>query len=151
MLPTCLPPTSSSSTLLPLKHPRNKPVWHSVRVAFPVLPVLAAAAVLIPHTAVDQQYGHVHDVEVREEVSEATGGTVRQGAHQVASVVEVPGNAPETRGHKLAVVEATVSRAVRTLDVRWFTAPDGAGALGASEQILLVVGGAEDVVTDEPE
>lgn len=39
-----------------------------------------------------------------------------------------------------------VGRAVRALDEGGGTAPDGAGALGAPEQVLLVVGGAEDVV-----
>ena len=48
-------------------------------------------------------------------------------------------------------MEAAVTGVVRALDVRWLTAPDGAGALGAAEQILLVVGGAENVIPNEAE
>lgn len=106
---------------------------------------------LIAHAAVDQQDGHVNDVEIRKNVSEATGGAVRQRAHQVPGVVEVPRHAPETGGHEFAVVKAAVGGVVRTLDVGWFSAPNGAGAFCASEQILLMVGGAEDVVTDQAE
>lgn len=106
---------------------------------------------LVAHTAVDQQDGHVNDVEVWEYVAEAAGGAVSQRPHQVTSVVEVPRHSPETWGQELAVVDATVSGAVRALDVRWLPAPDGAGALGAPEQVLLVVGGAEDVITGKAE
>lgn len=48
-------------------------------------------------------------------------------------------------------MNAAVCGAVRALDVRWLPAPDGAGALGAPEQVLLVVGGAEDVIPDQAE
>lgn len=106
---------------------------------------------LIAHTAVDQQDGHVNDIEVRENVSKAAGGAVGQRTHQVSGVVEVPGHSPEARGHELAAVGATVTGAVCALDVRRLLAPDRAGALGASEQVLLVVGGAEDVIPNQAE
>lgn len=95
---------------------------------------------LVAHTPVHQQDGHVNDVEVRVQVAKTAGGAVGQRAHQVARVVEVPRHPPEAGGHELAVVQATVSRAVRTLDVFGLLAPNGAGALGAPEQVLLVVG-----------
>lgn len=47
------------------------------------------------------------------------------------------------------MVDATVSRAVRALDVRWLLAPDGAQSVGTPEQVLLVVCGAEDVIPNE--
>lgn len=106
---------------------------------------------LVAHAAVHQQDGHVNDVEVREDVAEAAGGTVGQRAHEVARVVEVAGHSPEAGGHELAAVDAAVGRAVGALDVRRLPAPDGARALCAPEQVLLVVGGAEDVVPDQAE
>lgn len=99
----------------------------------------------------DQQDGHVNDVEIWKYVAKATRGTVGQRAHQVAGVVEVPGHAPEAGGQELAVVHAAVSGAIRALDVCWLAAPDGAGALRAAEQILLVVGGAKDVISNKAE
>lgn len=123
-----------------LKQPRNQSVRHSVGVAPPVCSVLAAAAVLITHTPVHQQDGHVNYVEVWEQVAKTTSSAVGQRAHQVACVVEVTCYAPEAGGHELAAVQAAVSRAVRTLDVLGLLAPNGAGALGAPEQVLLVVG-----------
>lgn len=106
---------------------------------------------LVAYAAVHQQDGHVDDVEVGQDVAEAAGGAVRQRAHQVPGVVEVASHAPEARGHELAAVGAAVGRAVRALDVGGLAAPDGAGALGAAEQVLLVVGGAEDVVANQAE
>lgn len=134
-----------------LKDPRNQPVRHLVGVAFPVLAVLAAAAVLVAHAAVHQQDGHVNDVEVREKMAEAAGGAVGQRSHQVAGVVEVARHSPETRREELAAVEPTVAGAVGALDVGRLAAPDGAGAVGAPEQILLVVGGAENVISHQAE
>lgn len=84
-----------SPLLLSLEHSRNQSVRNGVCVAFPVFPVLAAAAVFVAHAAVDQQDGHVNDVEVRQYVAEPAGGAVSQRAHQVPGVVEVAGHAPE--------------------------------------------------------
>lgn len=128
------PPTAG------LEQPRNQSVRHSVSVALPVFAIFAAAAMLVAHTPVHQQNGHVNYVKVREQVAETTGRAVGQRAHQVACVVEVPRHPPEAGGHELAAVQATVSRAVQTLDVFGLLAPNGAGALGAPEQVLLVVG-----------
>lgn len=146
--------TSAHLSFLPsssLKHSRNQSVRHSVCVSLPVLAVFAAAAVLVTHTAVDQEDGHVNNIEVGQNVTKATGSTVRQRAHQVTGVVEVAGHTPEARGEELAAVEATVCGTVRALNVLGLTAPDGAGALCATEQVLLVVGGTEDVIPDEAE
>lgn len=93
--PALIFPPHPTMPLFSLKHPGDEPVRDSIRVPFPVLGVLAAAAVLVPDAAVDQQDGHVNDVEVGQYVSEAAGGAVRQRAHQVTRVVEVPGHAPE--------------------------------------------------------
>ena len=142
-------PNPSLSPSPSLKHTRNQPIRHSICVALPVLAVLAAAAVLVAHTAVHQQDGHVNDVEVGQNVAEATGSTVGQRAHQVTCVVEVPGHAPEAGGQELAVVKATVCGVVRALDESWLAPPDGAGSLCAAEPVLLVVGGAEDVIPDK--
>lgn len=60
-----------------LKQSRDEPVGHCISVAFPVLPILAAAAMFITHTAVDQQDGHVNNVEVRKNVAKTTRSTVR--------------------------------------------------------------------------
>lgn len=60
-------------------------------------------------------------------------------------------HSPEARGQELAAVHAAVSRAVRALNVGWFAAPDGTRAIGTTEQILLMVGGTEDVVPNEAE
>lgn len=68
---------------------------HGVGVPLPVLAVFAAAAVLVAYAAVNQQDGHVNDVEEREKMSEATGGAVGQRPHQIASVVEVARHSPE--------------------------------------------------------
>lgn len=85
-----------SHTITPLlKEPGDQPVRHGVGVALPVFAVFAAAAVLVADAAVNQQNGHVDDVEVREEVSEAAGGAVGQRSHQVAGVVEVARHSPE--------------------------------------------------------
>lgn len=92
-----------------LKQPRNQSVRHSVGVAPPVFAVLAAAAVLIAHTPVHQQNGHVNYVEVWEQVAKTAGGAVGQRAHQVTRVVEVARYAPEAGGHELAAVQAAVS------------------------------------------
>lgn len=134
-----------------LKDPGNQPVRHGVGVALPVFAVFAAAAVLVAYAAVDQQDGHVDDVEVREEVSEATGGAVGQRSHQVARVVEVARHSPETWGQQLTAVDLAVTGAVRALDKGGLAAPDGAGAVAAPEQVLLVVGGPEDVISHQAE
>lgn len=135
------------STLL--KHSWDESVRHSVRVLLPVFAVFAAAAVLVPHTAVHQQDGHVNDIKVREQVTESAGRAVGQRSHQVPSVVKMPGHAPEASGEQFAFVDASVGRAVGALDVGRLAAPDGAGSLCASEQVLLVVRGAEDVITSQ--
>lgn len=70
-------------------------MWHLVGVPLPVLAVFATAAVLVTYAAVNQQDGHVNDVEVREKMSEATGGAVGQRSHQIPSVVEVARHSPE--------------------------------------------------------
>lgn len=88
--------TAGDPALSPLKEPRNQPVRHLVGVPLPVLAVLAAAAVLVTDAAVNQQDGHVNDVKVRENMTEATGGAVGQRSHQIASVVEVARHSPET-------------------------------------------------------
>lgn len=138
--------------LLPfLKHSRYQPVRHSIGVAFPVLAILAAAPVLITNTSVDQQDGHVNNVEVWQYVAKATGSTVGQRTHQVTGVVEVTRHAPEARGQELAAVDASISWAVWALNVCRLAPPYGAGAVCAPEQVLLVVGGAEDVISDEAE
>lgn len=103
----------------------------------------------ISHTPVDQQDGHVDNVEVRENVAETTGGTVGQGAHQVAGVVEVARHSPETWGQELAAVGAAVGGQVRALDVGGLATPDGADAVRAAEQVFLMVGGAEDVIPNQ--
>lgn len=59
-----LPPSMFTLLSLSLKHSRNQPVRHSICVAFPVLAIFVAAAVLITYTAVHQQDGHVNNVEV---------------------------------------------------------------------------------------
>lgn len=139
-------PSTSVSTL---EDPRQQSIGNCIRVALPVFAVLAAAAMLVSHTAVHQQDGHVDDVEVGMNVAEAAGCTVGQRTHQVARVVEVACHAPEAGGHELAVVKAAVTRAVGTLNEGGLLAPDGALPLGTAEQVLLVVGGAEDVVTHQ--
>lgn len=48
-------------------------------------------------------------------------------------------------------MEPAVAGAVRTLDEGGLAAPDGAGAVAAPEQVLLVVGGAEDVISHQAE
>lgn len=48
-------------------------------------------------------------------------------------------------------MRAAIGGAIRALDPCWFATPDGAGALCAAEQILLVVGGAKDVIPNEAE
>ena len=48
----------------PLEYSRYEPVGHGICVTLPVIAIFAAAAVLISHTAVDQQDGHVYEVEV---------------------------------------------------------------------------------------
>lgn len=135
--------------VLALKHPRQEAVGHCSRVALPVLPVLAAAAVLVPKAAVGEQDAHVDDVEVRQDVLKATGQAVGQRAHQVSGVVEVACPAPESRGEQLAVVPGAIHGRVGALDVLRPPPPDPAVAVGAAEQILLVVGGPEDVITQQ--
>lgn len=105
----------------------------------------------VTHAAVDQQDGHVDNVEIWKNVGETTGGAVGQGAHQVAGVVEVARHSPETRGQELTAVVAAVSGHIGALNVGGLAAPDGAGPLCTAEQILLMVGGAEYVVTNEAE
>ena len=46
----------------------NEPVGDDFFVLFEILPVLGLHAVLVPVDPVHQQYGHVDDVEVGEEV-----------------------------------------------------------------------------------
>lgn len=98
-----------------------------------------------------QQDGHVHYVEVRQQVLPATGQAVGQRPHQVARVVHVSGHSPETGGEQLALVDAAVRRAIGALDITRLAAPDPTVALCAAEQVLLMVGGAEDVVTPQAE
>lgn len=48
-------------------------------------------------------------------------------------------------------MQPAVGRAVRTLDEGRLAAPDCAGAILATEEVLLVVGGAEYIVSQEAE
>lgn len=48
-------------------------------------------------------------------------------------------------------MEPAITGAVGALDVGWLAAPDGAGAIGAPEQVLLVVGGPENVISQQAE
>lgn len=130
-----------------LEEPRDEAVGHSVGVALPVLSIFAAAAVLVTNAAMNQQDGHVNDVEVRKEVSKAAGSAVGQRPHQIAGVVEVARHSPKARREQLAVVDPAITGAVAALDVGWLAPPDGAGAIGAPEQVFLVIGGAENVIS----
>lgn len=96
-----------------------------------------------------QQNSHVDHIEVGQDVTEATGGTIGQRPHEVSGVVEVTGHAPEAGCHEFAAVNSSITGVVRALNVRGFISPDGAGTLSAAEQVLLMVRGAEDVVSDQ--
>lgn len=48
-------------------------------------------------------------------------------------------------------MEPPITGAVGALDVGWLAAPDGAGAIAAPEQVLLVVGGPENVISQQAE
>lgn len=78
-----------------LEDSRQQAVGHSGCVTFPVLAVLIAAAMLITDAAVQQQDGHVDDVEVGQQVPAPARHAVRQCAQQVAGVVKVTCSAPE--------------------------------------------------------
>lgn len=106
---------------------------------------------LITYTAVQQQDGHVDDVEVGQQVPVTACHTVRQRTQQVTCVVKMTCSAPETRRQQLALMNAAVRRAIRALDEGRLAAPDFALALRAPEQVLLVVGRAEDIVAHQAE
>lgn len=48
-------------------------------------------------------------------------------------------------------MQPTVAGAIGALDVGRLAAPDGAGAIAAPEEVLLVVGGAENVISHQAE
>lgn len=106
---------------------------------------------LVADAAMDEQDGHVDDIEIRQQVVKPTGQAVGQRSHQVSGVVHVTGQPPEAGDHELAVVLLTVSRRVRTFDEFRLLAPDDAVAVGAPEQVFLMVGHPEDVVPNEPQ
>lgn len=134
---------------LALKYSGQEPVGHRSSVALPVLPILAAAAVLVPNAAVGEQNGHVNDVEVRQDVLKATSQAIGQRAHQVSRVVEMTCPAPKSGGQQLAVVLGPIHGRVGALDVLRPLPPDPAVAVGATEEVLLVVGHSEDVITQQ--
>lgn len=82
---------------------------------------------------------------------EPAGQAVGQRSHQVPGVVHVPGQPPEAGDHELAVVLLAVGGRVRTFDEFRLLAPDDAVAVGAPEQVFLMVGHPEDVVPNEPQ
>lgn len=104
---------------------------------------------LIPKAAVGEQNGHINDVEVRQDVLKATSQAIGQRACQVSCVVEMTCPAPKSGGHQLAVVLGAIHGCVGALDVLWLLPPDPAVAIGATEEVLLVVSHSEDVITQQ--
>lgn len=48
-------------------------------------------------------------------------------------------------------MDPAITGAIGALDVGWLVAPDGAGAIAAPEEVLLVVGGPENVISHQAE
>lgn len=106
---------------------------------------------LVPDTAVQQQDGHVDDVEIGQKVPYATCYAVCQWTQQVAGVVKVTCSPPEARSEQLAFMDAAIYWTIRALDKSRLAAPYFAFTLRPAEQVLLMVGGAEDVVAHQAE
>lgn len=96
-----------------------------------------------------EQNRHINNVEVRQDVFKPTSQAISQGAHQISRVIKMPCPPPEPRGHQLAVVLGPIHRHVGALDVLGFLPPYLAVAARTSEEVLLVVGRSEDVITHQ--
>lgn len=74
---------------------------------------------------------------------------IGQGAHQISCVVKMACPPPESRGHQFAVVLGPIRRHVGAFNILWFLPPYLAVAIRTTEEVLLVVGHSEDVITDQ--
>ena len=94
----------------------------------------------------DQQDEHEDQVVVGEDVADSAGEAPGRSLHEVSRVVHVPGDAPPARQQQLALPLLAVAALVGRVDVLGQGAPDGGLSVSASEVVLLLVDGTEDVV-----
>lgn len=124
-------------------------VRNSLHVLFPELAILALAASVITLDAVQQQDGHVDDVEVRQQVLGAAGHAHGQGDQEITNIVEVTRETPVSGAEEERLVGLAVRGDERGADHLGGLAPDHALAVGRADNVLLVVDRAEDEVTSE--
>jgi len=137
------------STPIRLVDVRDELVRDSLHVLLPELAVLALAASVITLDAVQQQDGHVDDVEVRQQVLGTARHAHGQGDQQITNIVEVTGETPVSRAQQQRLVGLAIRGDERGADDLGGLAPDHALAVGGADNILLVVDGAEDEVSSE--
>lgn len=101
---------------------------------------------MITLDAVQQQDGHVDDVEVRQEVLGAAGHAHGERDQEVTDIVEVTRETPVTGAEEERLVGLAVGGDEGGADDLGGLAPDHALAVSRADDILLVVDGAEDEV-----
>lgn len=134
-----------------LEDVRKDLVRHLGAILFPVLSVLSAAASIITVDTVDEEDGHIDDVEVRHEVGHSTGEAEGERHHEVTDVVKVTRKTPPSREEEVGLTDGSIGLLELGRDVLSGLAPDVAFALVGTEVVLLSVDGAEDVVSGESE
>jgi len=121
---------------------RNHP-----HVFLPVLAVLALAASVITLDTVQQQNGHVDDVEVGQQVLGTAGHAHGQRQQQIADIVEVARQTPVAGAEQQRLVRLAIRCHERSANDLGRLAPNHALAIGGANNVLLVVDRAEDEVS----
>lgn len=104
---------------------------------------------MITLDTVQQQDGHVDDVEVRQEVLGAAGHAHGERDQEVTDIVEVTRETPVTGAEEERLVGLAIGGDEGGADDLGGLAPDHALSVGRTDDIFLVVDGAEDEVAGE--
>ena len=130
----------SFSTRRFLKKIRDDLVGDSYAIEIPGSPIFFRTPLVMPISAVKQQYCEKYNIEIGHKVAEESGKGPEESARNFWNIVEVARNAPPARGEEQALFYFAVLGCVARLDEVGRAAPYEAEAIFCSHELSLPIG-----------